>query len=489
LRADFAISQSGTTRRLVGEGQTAHARLDTQDVVVHCEHLLQIVVGVGGGGGLQPHSNLGIVNAREVASAGWLVLLWLQSEGVHVDAGVGAAGVVQVGLVLIEVLAQLLLEAILAVEHQLELVQGAHLVASGGGEAAVALLDPVGVGRHGRAAEGRVRVGEQVGSAHNVGQLHGTAGCSGQGRHGHVHVGSAGGEVPHGVQVGGCRGGGILVAPDQLLHWVVEGQTDQGRAGLAGAGDGVTAGVLHLLDQVLVTLLGEAPALLSVQVHVVGPHLHGVAAEVAGVVVGQVEVQAHLVVLQSNQWQVQAWVAVEEEQQRQVHAGSTGAGGGQGRCGGHLAVVDLVALAQEHLGVQTEPGLVVLVNALTADRQLNGCDGTLRQPAGVETAVVGGQVGRAERGWGQGHIHVADQIAVAGNRHGHAAAGASGAVHGLLDVLHGKVSVALVHRLEEGNLGLPSQVHILGAVSNELHKSTGHFVLYPKKKIWLDSYA
>jgi hypothetical protein len=43
--------------------------------------------------------------------------------------------------------------------------------------------------------------------------------------------------------------------------------------------------------------------------------------------------------------------------------------------------------------------------------------------------------------------------------------------------------VALVHGLEEGNLGLPSQVHVLSAISNELHKSTGHFVLYPKKKI------
>jgi hypothetical protein len=41
--------------------------------------------------------------------------------------------------------------------------------------------------------------------------------------------------------------------------------------------------------------------------------------------------------------------------------------------------------------------------------------------------------------------------------------------------------VTLVHRLEEGNLGVTSQVHILSAISNELHKSTGHFAI-PQEK-------
>jgi hypothetical protein len=45
--------------------------------------------------------------------------------------------------------------------------------------------------------------------------------------------------------------------------------------------------------------------------------------------------------------------------------------------------------------------------------------------------------------------------------------------------------VALVHRLEESHLGLARQVHILSAVRNELHKSSGHdrLVLVPEKKI------
>ncbi len=234
--------------------------------------------------------------------------------------------------------------------------------------------------------------------------------------------------------------------------------------------------MLHLLDQVLVTLLGEAATLLSVQVHVVGPHLEGVGrAEVAGVVGGQVEVQAHLVVLQGDQGQVQAGVAVEEEQQRQVHLGWGQSRGGSRQGvghGGHLAPGVLVGLIQEHLGVQAPPGLVVLVDALTTDGQLNGGNGTLGHPVGVEVGVVGRQnVG----GGGQSHVHVADQVAVAGNGHGHTAAAAGRAVRRLLDQLHREVGVALVHGLEESHLGVTGQVNVLSAVRNQLHKSSRHF--------------
>jgi hypothetical protein len=35
--------------------------------------------------------------------------------------------------------------------------------------------------------------------------------------------------------------------------------------------------------------------------------------------------------------------------------------------------------------------------------------------------------------------------------------------------------VAAVNGLEESNLGLTSQVDVLGAVGNELHKTSSHF--------------
>jgi hypothetical protein len=165
---------------------------------------------------------------------------------------------------------------------------------------------------------------------------------------------------------------------------VVEGQTDGLSVGVATGGrDGVAASVLHLLDQVLVTLLGETAALLGVEVDVVGPHLEYLSrgTEVVGEVCRQIEIQANLVVLQGNQWQVKAGVAVEEEQQRQVHAVHVGGISHRGRARSHLAIVNLVRLTQENLGVETEPGLVVLVDALTADGKLHGGDGAPRPPS------------------------------------------------------------------------------------------------------------
>ena len=131
---------------LVGEGESTHARLDAQDVVVDGEHLLQR----GGVVALHVDSHLGVINTREVAGAGWLVLLGLQSEGVHVDAGVGGAGVVVEWLDRVEVVAVLLLEAVLTVQDHLEQVQRAHLHTWGGATLELrALLDPEGVASEG----------------------------------------------------------------------------------------------------------------------------------------------------------------------------------------------------------------------------------------------------------------------------------------------------------------------------------------------------
>ena len=472
----------------IAEGQATHARLDTQDVVVHREQLLQGRLVVG----LHLHGHLSVVNAREVAGAGRLVLLRLQGEGVHVDAGVWSAGVVVERLHCVEVVAVLLLEAVLTVQDHLEQVQGTNLHAWGSATQELGtLLDPEGVTREGVAAQtegacDRVGSGHQHWNASRVGQdvVVGSLQQQHVGRDVHVACGCA--EVPHGIllRVGG--GVGVGVAPHQLLHWVVEGQTDQLDGALsAGCGQLVTACVLHLLNQVLVTLLGEAAALLRVQVHIVSPHLKGIGcAEVVGVVGRQVEVQAHLVVLEGDQGQVQTWVAVEEEEQREVHLGRRQSNSCSGVCEGvghccHLAPRVLVGLIQEHLSVQAPPCLVVLVDALTTDRQLNGGNGTLSHPVGVVVVVVGCQnVGRGC----QGDVHVADQVTVAGNGDGHATAAAWGAVRRLLDQLHCEVGVTLVHRLEESHLRVTCKVNVLCAVGNKLHKSSRHFDISKENK-------
>jgi len=269
-----------------------------------------------------------------------------------------------------------------------------------------------------------------------------------------------GGEVP----VLGVGGATIVEAPNQFLDRVVVGQAHL----LGGTGrDRVRASVLHLLDEVFVTLLGEAAALFGVEVHIIAPDLKGRTVGVLGEFGAQVEVNAHFVVLKRDERQVETRVAVEEEQQREENR--TGRGGN--RVGRHLTVVRLLGVVQVQLRVQTPPLLVVLVDALTTDGEFNILDRTFGDPARIEVGGTGlGAEGRGD----EFDVHVADQITVAGNSDGHAAVVGRGAVDSLFDVFHREVRVSLVHSLEEGNLRVTSQVHVLGAIRHELHETTGH---------------
>jgi len=390
----------------------------------------------GRGGGTHGDLDLRVVDAGEVAGTGGLVLLGLEREGVRVHTGVGVARVVVVGLYLVEVLALLLLEAVLAVEDELE-------------------------GRKGT----RGLLGERLGgTAVGTGDVEGsTLSTNGNGTVGggevvknNLGVEVLGGEVPQ-----GRLRRSVGEAPRKLLDGVVVGEADLlGRRGV----NGVVASVLDLLDQVLVALLGEAAALLGVEVHVVGPDLEDGGVDEGRHVRREVDVNADLVVLEGNEGEVETGVAVEEEDEGKVHnlaiLGS-----------GHLTPVSLLGLIQVKLGVQTPPALVVLIDALTTNGKLRGGDGTLGDPARGGT---GEGVGRSRVGL-EFEVHVTDEITVARDSHGHATGVGSGTVDGLLDVLHREVSVALVNRLEESNLGVASQVDILGTVSDELHKTTGHF--------------
>jgi len=226
------------------------------------------------GTGSHLDGNLRVIDAGEVASAGGLVLLGLEREGVGVHTGSGAAGVMVVRLDLVEVLTLLLLEAVLTVEDKLEGIEltGVLLSESLGGELG---------GVHGGAevGDGHIAVGIQV-----VGGLVGLEG-------------NLGDKVLRGEVPQGRLRGGVGEAPHELLDGVVVREAHL----LGGRGiDGVGTGVLDLLDEVLVTLLGESATLLSVKVDVVGPDLEdGLVKE--GVEIGrEVNIDAHLMVLQSN---------------------------------------------------------------------------------------------------------------------------------------------------------------------------------------------
>jgi len=332
------------------------------------------------------------------------VLLRLEGEGIAVDTRVRVSGVVPRGLDLVEVLARLLLEAILAVEDELELVErtgGLYNVAVGR-DAGNRLLDPLARGHVCvRACDVAVQgtrlatdiadgaTGERV--EHNgVTCVCGTSAEEVEGvglEDDCASLGSVGGEVPvHVVLVDA-----VVVAPHELLDGVVVGEADLG-GGTARGGtgiDGISTSVLHLLDEVLVTLLGEAAALLSVEVDVVAPHTD-VRGEVVAEIGRQVEIKANLVVLEGDQGEVQTGIAVEEEDEgkEDLVAVVRARAWVCARVGGHLVVLGLLVGAEEQLSVQAPPELVVLVNALAADRQLNVLDSALSSPnTSVETGT------------------------------------------------------------------------------------------------------
>ena len=415
--------------------------MDAKDVVVGREHV-EGGRGTGTHGLLNLDGNLGVVDAGEVAGAGRLVLLGLESEGVGVDTGHGATGVVVEGLHLVEVLTRLLLEAVLTVEDELEGLDGTD-----GGSRGGTLLDE---------AEGTL--GGEERNTGGLGEGHeavGVGGIRGIGVEDNIGIPNVGGEVPK-LGTGGGGGGG---SPDELLDGVVVGEADL--LGLTG-GEGVDTGVLHLLDEVLVTLLGEAATLLGVEVDVVAPDLEGVGVEVVLELVGEIEIDADLVVLEGDEGEVETGVAVEEEDEGEEHLTLTR---------GHLTPVSLLGLVEVELGVHAPPTLVVLVDTLTTDGKLGSLDRTLSDPV----AVIRGTSDGGEGGLGgELDVHVADEITVAGNRHGDATVVGGVTVGSLLDVLHREVGVTLVHRLEEGDLRVTGEVDILGTVRYELHETASH---------------
>lgn len=407
--------------------------MDTEDVVVRSKEMHCVDCGSRW---LNRHRNLSIVNAREVACASRLVFFRLEGERVRVHTWVRAASVVGHRLHLVEVFTGLFLESVLTVEDKLELVERTNRRCTSGST----LFDPARTGS-------RINEGS-TGTLGNGGVLTNRIRLEN-------NTGSVGSEVPK----SGVGGAAVREAPNQFLDRVIERETNLlGRRG----GNGIGASVLHLLDKVFVTLLGEATTFFGVEVHIVTPNLEA-AISVLGKFTGEVEVEADFVVLQSDERQVKTRVAVEEEDQWQEH--------GVTRRRRHFGIVSLLGFIQVQLGIQTPPALVVFVNALTTNGEFNILHGTFSNPV----AIVGGasQCGETSLGL-HFDVHFADQITVARDGDRDTTIIRGRAVNSLFDVFHRKVCVALVDSLEESNLGVTRQVDVLGAVSDKLHETTGH---------------
>ncbi len=474
---------------LVRVCKTAHTRHHAENVVVR-----GVDVDSGGSGRADRvvghrQEESGVINAGQVARARGLVLLGLEREGVDVDTNRGDVGVVLVRLDLVEVAALTNLEAVVAVELE---ERGDNRVAT-----SHAL----------KAGDGVARL--EDGAVPPVREVEGLLALPG---------------VDDGVI---ARHEGVaLDNPHKLLARVVEVELE-----LVGGGrDGLTASELEGLNQILVSHLGELAALISVEVDVVhvegrSREVRGVDAVADGVEVGrnlrgdfpaevaevvELQVDAHLVVLEGDEGEREARVAAEPELEGDVESVVRRAvedlRGRVGLAAGAVIVARLAALNEEvgelgdvthHLGVagllasllgelipDVEPLTVVLVNALTANLELNGLDEVVAnpvEPAELSTrAVRGEELNLGESGL---EVDAVNQVTVALDSAGHTLAEARGAVERVLNGLHGEVGVAAVNRLEESNLGVTGEVNVLGAIRDELHQATTcHFISLTQKK-------
>ena len=409
--------------------------MDSEDVVVRGEHVKSILGGITSSwrrGTLDRNGDLRVVDSGEVTGTRWLMLFWLERKGVRVDPWHWGAGVVNEWLDLVKVLTVLFLESVLTVEDQLEGRQWTSKVFI---ELNRRVQEQLWGTRRGWVDEHvrSIMKAEDVRSDYSRRRI---------------------GKVPQ------VSTGTDVSTPHQFLDWVIVRQSDL--LGGVGRGQGVSASVLDLFDQVFMTLLRESSTLFSVKVDVVTPHLERV--EVSVVDTGQVKVNSDFVVLQGNQWQGQSWVSVKEEDQWQENLFVVDSRRS------HLTVVQLRGFVHVQFRVQSPPLLVVLVDSLTTDGQFDSGDRGFRDP---RIFVRGEGLLR-----GQFNVHVRNQITISGDRDGDATGVRGSTVDSLFDVFHRKVSVAFVNSLEKSDFWVTSQVDILGAVGDELHETTGHIVCF-----------
>ena len=310
--------------------------------------------------------------------------------------------------------------------------------------------------------------------------------------------------------------------PDQFLAGVVKIQLDL----VGGGSHGFIASELDLFDEVFVGVLGHLAALVGVKEDVVnvegsgnkgllvglghglgagaggrGKGLHGPEALANG---AEINVDLDFVVLEGDAGEGKAGVAAEPEEEGNVegglregvagsaHLGRSAGGSAGARDGGeggvsdvgklggvtnHLEVAALLLLGEGQLVPDVHPVTILAVNALATDFNFDLRDELFTdvvQPASIDTVRSRG--GHRLVDFGEGHLEVGavGKIAVTGDRAGHTAAEIGLAGEGLFDGFHCEVGVASVRHLPEGNFGGSREEHVLGAIGDELHKSTSH---------------
>jgi hypothetical protein len=549
----FNLYHSTTTTNtglpcLVGVGKTTHAGHHAEHVVVHGvdANLSSAATtdGVDGHGELEGR----LVDTGEVAGTTGLVLLRLECEGVHVDTLGGGTSVVLEGLHAVEVATLTLRETILAVELELGNLHGVLTLALHTGiendlgqQVVGGILEDLGTGvgdgvQPRSAREGGTRLDTETGEVRAIrtivlrgGDVHGGSTTTERTAGEHVHHNTLRGEVigvVEGLATVDLRdevlaGGAVhervtLNNPHELLDGVVEVELD-----LVGRrGDRLRTRELELLDEVLVGLLGKPAALLGVEVHVVdveGGSREGLDGSRRGagarlLVVSAVDplleldVDAHLVVLEGDQGDCKTGVAAEPELEGDVEGLGRGTCTGSARVGelssgargiqritlGVLHQNEVVGVADHiieslngtgilgELGPDLHPVTVLPVDALTTDLELDNLDEPVAdvvEPA--EAVEVGGTGDEVHSGENHLHVGAVHQIRIAVDDGSHALVEVSLAVEGDLNGLHGEVSVALVKHLPESDLGVARDIDILCTVRDKLKKTATHCCCVP----------
>jgi len=138
----------------------------------------------------------------------------------------------------------------------------------------------------------------------------------------------------------------------------------------------------------------------------------------------------------------------------------------------HGKVTGTLVHGQGELVPDMHPVAILAINALTTDLNLNLRDDLLAgevKPTGINTVLTGALHLLVDLGESDLQVSAVSQITVAGNGASDTATEVGLAIKSLLNGLHGKVSVAFVRNLPEGNLGITRQINVLGAIGDKLH--------------------
>ena len=320
-------------------------------------------------------------------------------------------------------------------------------------------------------------------------------------------------EVALAIKGGAVVNVGIgLDNPDELLDGVVKVQLD-----LVGRRTNrLVTSELKLLNEVLMGILGHAPALIGIKEHVVDEErccneglvvgvcaldrttagwLEGIDGPEALIDRPKIDVDADLVVLKSNEGESKSGVATEPELKRNVKGG-LGEGvtrsanltrsvrlaraidgrergvsqvGELGGVSDHRPVTLLLGSIDGKLIPDVHPVSVMAINALATNLNLNLGDELLTgevEPPSIDTIIVG--VGKVLTNLGECYLKNGgvSKISVTGDGAGDTPSEISLAIESLLNGLHCKVGVTPVGHLPVCNLGVTSKINILCAVGN-----------------------